>query len=131
MAVDAVLGLLGIARRAGKLACGEEQVSSMVESGRCRAVCLAEDAGEAMRRKAAWYNRRVPVLMLPADKQTLGNAIGMRRDCTVCAVNDIGMANAIAEKLGAADAVNQEAAARVAGKKARIDARKGKKKYRE
>lgn len=32
MAVDAILGLLGISRKAGKLAFGEEQVRDMVAS---------------------------------------------------------------------------------------------------
>ena len=41
----------------------------------------------------------MPILTLPWDKETIGNAIGIKRDCTVCAINDIGMANAIAGKL--------------------------------
>lgn len=128
MAVDAILGLLGIARKAGKIACGEEQVRDMVATGKCRAIFLAEDAGDATRRKVERHDIRVPILTLPWDKETLGNAIGIKRDCAVCAINDIGMANAIAGKMIDTGTANRRAAERVAEKKTRIDARKGKKK---
>lgn len=128
MAVDAILGLLGLSRKAGKLAFGEEQVRDMVASGKCRVIFLAADAGDSTRRKVERHDIRVPILTLPWDKETLGDAIGIRRECTVCAVNDIGMANAIAGKLIDTGSANQRAAERVAEKKARIDFRKGKKK---
>ena len=124
MAVDAILGLLGLSRKAGKLAYGEEQVRDMVASGKCRVIFLASDAGDATRRKVERHDIRVPILTLPWDRETLGNAIGIKRECTVCAINDIGMANAIAGKLVNTGAANQ----RVAEKKARIDFRKHKKK---
>ena len=50
MAVDAILGLLGISRKAGKLAFGEEQVRDMVASGKCRVIFLASDARSEERR---------------------------------------------------------------------------------
>ena len=128
MAVDAILGLLGISRKAGKLAFGEEQVRDLVASGKCRVIFLSNDAGDATRRKVERHDIRVPILTLPWDKETIGNAIGIKRDCTVCAINDIGMANAIAGKLVYTGAANQRAAERVAEKKARIDFRKDKKK---
>lgn len=50
MAVDAILGLLGISRKAWeRLAFGEEQVRDMVASGKCRVIFLASDAGDATR----------------------------------------------------------------------------------
>lgn len=128
MAVDAILGLLGISRKAGKLAFGEEQVRDMVASGKCRVIFLSNDAGDATRRKVERHDIRVPILTLPWDKETIGNAIGIKRECTVCAINDIGMANAIAGKLVYTGMANQRAAERVAEKKARIDSRKDKKK---
>ena len=131
MAVDAILGLLGLSRKAGKLAFGEEQVRDMVASGKCRVIFLASDAGDATRRKVERHDIRVPILTLPWDKETLGDAIGIRRECTVCAINDIGMANAIAGKLIHTGGSNRAAAERVAEKKARIDSRKGKKKKKD
>ncbi len=125
MVADAVLGLLGLARRANKLACGEDKVKEMAMSGKCRVICLASDAGDGVRRKAKLKN--VPMLALPYDRQTLGNAVGLQRECAICAIDDIGMANALANKLAGING-NQQAAAEISSKKARIDARKGKKK---
>ena len=49
------LGMLGLARRAGKLQTGEETVSAMLAEKHARLTVLAEDAGEAVaRRSAAW-----------------------------------------------------------------------------
>lgn len=127
METNPVLGLLGLARRAGRLALGEEQVSEMAASGKCRAIFLAEDAGDATRRKIVRHDARVPVLTLDCTRDTLGRAIGMP-GCAVCAVSDMGMAAALAQKLADTGSHNQAAAARVMQKKARIDSRKGKKK---
>lgn len=127
METNPVLGLLGLARRAGKLACGEEQVRETVAGGKCRAIFLADDAGEATRRKVMRHDARVPVFTLPCGRETLGSAIGVA-GCAVCAVDDIGMAAALAGKLRDAGAANAAAAARVQEKKTRIDSRKGKKK---
>ena len=77
METNPVLGLLGLSRRAGKLACGEEQVGEMVMAGKCRAIFLAEDAGDATRRKVMRHDARVPVFSMPCTRETLGNAIGV------------------------------------------------------
>ena len=55
METNPALGLLGLARRAGKLACGEDAVREMVAAGKCRAIFLADDVGEATRRKVMRY----------------------------------------------------------------------------
>lgn len=124
METDPILGLLGLARRANKLACGEEQVATLVAEGRARAIFLATDLGEATRRKVLRHEVRVPVLTLVCDRETLGAAIGVS-GCAVCAVSDIGMAAAAAKKLAAYSEANRLAAARVSEKKTRIDSRKG------
>lgn len=127
MEANAALGMLGLSRRAGKLACGEDAVSAMVAEGKCRAIFIAQDIGEATHRKIMRHDARVPVMELPCDRATLGAAIGVQ-GCAVCAVSDMGMANAIAGKLRSVGSRNGVAAARIAGKKAHIDSRKGKKK---
>ena len=127
METNPVLGLLGLSRRAGKLACGEEQVGEMVAIGKCRAIFLAEDAGDATRRKVMRHDAPVPVFSMPCTRGTLGKAIGVP-GCVVCAISDMGMAAALAGKLADTSAQNRAAAARVSEKKARIDRRKGKKK---
>ncbi|CAK7064726.1 MAG: hypothetical protein MEEGG_02922 [Eggerthella lenta] len=129
MANDPVLGMLGLARRAGKLAAGDELVKELCAAGKARAVFLAGDAGASAAKRAAGYaeRARVPLFTLPQDKETLGAAIG-RAQSAVCAVSDIGMAAATAAKLAAADGTYAEAAAQLAQKNTRIQFRKGKKK---
>ena len=127
METNPVLGMLGLSRRAGRLACGEDAVAAMVAEGKCRAIFIARDIGDATRRKVMRHDERVPVMELPCDRETLGGAIGVQ-GCAVCAVSDIGMANALADKIRSVGSRNGVAAARVAEKKAHIDSRKGKKK---
>ena len=124
MQIEPLLGLIGLARRAGKLAVGEALTAELVAEGRARAIFLAEDVGEATRRKVMRHDARVPVFRLPCAKAELGRAVGFP-DCAVCAMQDIGMAQAAAKKLAEE---NRLAAARVAQKKTRIDSRKGIKK---
>ena len=118
MANDAALGLLGLSRRAGRLALGEEQVNEMVATGKCRAIFMAKDIGDATRRKVMRHDEKIPVFTLEAERIDLGHAIGMQ-GCAVCAVNDIGMANAIALKLESASEKNAKAAQRVFEKKSK------------
>ena len=127
MANDAALGLLGLSRKAGRLALGEDQVYEMVQTGKCRAIFMAKDIGDATRRKIMRHDEKVPVFILETERMNLGHAIGMK-GCAVCAVNDIGMANAIADKLKSTSDKNAMAAQRVLEKKTRMDSRKGKKK---
>ena len=47
MELESLLGLIGLARRAGKLAVGEALTAELVAAGRARAIFLAGDAGEA------------------------------------------------------------------------------------
>ena len=101
---DPVLRMLGLARRAGKLAFGDELVREACMEKKARCVMAASDAGESTAKKAAFYAERanVPFLVLPADKQTLGAAIG-KGGCAVCAVTDIGLASAAVQRLAALD----------------------------
>lgn len=121
MANDPCLGMLGLARRAGKLAFGDELVRQLCAEHKARCVLVAADAGESTAKKAALYAARVsiPCITLPHDKETLGAAIG-KNGCAVCALSDIGMAAAAIGKL----------AAQLDEKNVRIQSRKGKKKPR-
>lgn len=130
MQIESLLGLIGLARRAGKLAVGEALTAELVAEGRARAIFLAQDIGEVTRRKVMRYDARVPVFILPCGKQILGQAIGVA-GCAVCAMQDIGMAQAAAQKLADTSEANHTAAQRVMEKKTRIDRRKGVKKYKK
>lgn len=128
---DPVLRMLGLARRAGKLAFGDELVREACMEKKARCVMAASDAGESTAKKAAFYAERanVPFLVLPVDKQTLGAAIG-KGGCAVCAVTDIGLASAAVQRLAAQDSGYADVSAQLAEKNARIQSRRGKKKPR-
>lgn len=131
MANDPCLGMLGLARRAGKLAFGDELVRQLCADHKARCVLVAADAGESTAKKAAMYAARVsiPCITLPHDKETLGAAIG-KNGCAVCALSDIGMAAAAIGKLAAQHPEYAEVAAQLDEKNVRIQSRRGKKKPR-
>ena len=130
MATDRLLGLLGLARRAGKLEIGEALTAETVTAGKARAIFLARDIGEATRRKVMRHEERIPVFTMPHDKETLGASLGFP-GCAVCCLTDVGMARAAAEQLAPLSEANAAAAARVAEKEARIASRKGIKKKKK
>ena len=70
MATDPVLRMLGLARRAGKLAFGDELVREACFDHKVRCVFIAGDAGASTAKKAAFYAERanVPLVTLPHGK---------------------------------------------------------------
>ncbi len=95
--MDAVLNLLGLARRGGRMTIGEDTTSAAVRNGKAYLILLASDASEHLVRSAAHFG--LPMLRLEADKLTLGGALG-KSTCGIAAVTDPGLAAAVAEKLG-------------------------------
>ena len=132
MANDPCLGMLGLARRAGKLAYGDELVRQLCADHKARCVLVAADAGESTAKKAALYAARVnvPCITLPHGKDELGMAIG-KNGCAVCAVSDIGLAAAAIGKLAAQHPEYAEVATQLTEKNERIQSRRGKKKPRD
>ena len=132
MVNDPFLGMLGLARRAGKLAFGDELVRESCTDKKARCVFVAADAGMSTAKKAAFNagGANVPLVTLPHGKDSLGAAIG-KNGCAVCAVTDIGLAAAALQKLAAAHGEYAAVAAQVAEKNTRIQSRRGKKKPRD
>lgn len=120
-----VRGLLGLALRAGKLVLGDDPVSDLIKTGHARALFLANDAGDAIRRKAGRLaaEREIPVLATGATKAELGAALG-RASCALCAVSDMGFAASAAGKLAALSPENAAAAELLSKKNDRMQARK-------
>lgn len=132
MATDPVLRMLGLARRAGKLAYGDELVREACFDHKTRCVFIAGDAGANAAKKAAFYadKANVPCVTLPHGKFELGSAIG-KAGCAMCAVADIGMAAAAVNKLAEQDPAYAEIAQQLAEKNAKIQSRKGIKKHKD
>lgn len=71
-------GIIGLAKRAGALAVGTEQVIEAVRKGKAKLVLVASDVSEntekRLRDKASFRN--VPLEFLPIDMGVLGHLIG-------------------------------------------------------
>lgn len=87
------LPLLGIAKKAGRLAVGNEQVSASLAQGQARLIIFACDAAPNTLRRFA--NRGVGVrhVTLRENKDELGAVIGYS-NCAVAAICDAGLSKA-------------------------------------
>ena len=96
------LGLLGLARKAGKLELGEEPVGAACRGHKARLVLLASDAAEntADRARRAAGSANVRCVPTPFSKTELGAALG-RGSCAALALTDEGFAKALLQKLPA------------------------------
>lgn len=97
---DSTLGLLGLARRGGNLALGEEPVAEACRSGRAKLVLLADDAGPSTVRRANRLAQegKVELIHLPYAKSELGQCLG-RSSCALLAPTDLGLAAALVRGL--------------------------------
>ncbi len=104
MLSDPVLQMIGMARKAGRLECGEEPVGAVCRVRRACLVLLASDAGPSTVRRAQYFCQAdaIPLLYLPFSKLELALQLG-RGSTAVVAVTDPGFAASIAEKLSLRD----------------------------
>ena len=124
--MESVLSLLGLAKKAGRLEAGEENVGGAARARDARLILLASDAAENTARRAGHFAEAGACLCvrIPADKDALGRAVG-RTSCAMLAVTDIGFAEAVAKKLAALDEQRYgETAAKLSVKAARAAERK-------
>ena len=96
------LGLLGLARKAGKLELGEEPAGAACRGRKARLVLLAADAAENTTAKAQRLAQAADVrcVRTPFTKEELGGALG-RRACAVAALTDEGFAKTLLDKMRA------------------------------
>ena len=102
------LGLLGLMRRAGKLAAGEDGVRQAVRAGKAKLILLASDASQNAKDRAEGFATRsqISLQVLPADKATLSQAAGVAGGA-MFAVCDEGFAAALQKKLQTDPAAEQ------------------------
>ncbi len=95
-----ITGLLGLCKKAGKLADGEFQVTEALQERRARLVLVASDSSDNTHKrfhdKAAHYG--VPVFDLQQEKSELGRALG-QGERSVLAVCDEGLAGLIRQAI--------------------------------
>lgn len=102
--MDNTLHMIGLAMKAGRLEVGEEPVGQSCREKRCRLLLTASDAAEGSLRRAEHFAGEGACLLVgvPFSREELGGAVG-RASCAMAAVTDLGLAQAIAGKLAAAD----------------------------
>ncbi len=96
-----VLGLLGIARRAGHTLIGFDAVKTAIHDGKAQLVLLATDCAEKTAKEVhfAAQHRCCPIRVLAADKAALSHALGLQKPVAVAAVDESGFAAAMLKHL--------------------------------
>lgn len=99
-----ILGMLGLAAKAGKIVSGEYSVEKALKEGRAYLVIIAGDASENTKKhfRDMCSFRNVPIRIL-GNKEELGNCIGKGFRANA-ALTDPGFAESILKKT---DASNQ------------------------
>ena len=96
-----VFSMLGLATRAGRIACGEFMTETSVKKGKAVLVIVAEDASDNTKKMftnmCSFYE--VPIYFY-GTKETLGHAIGKDIRASL-AVLDEGFANSIIKNIEA------------------------------
>ncbi len=102
--MDKSLNLIGLAKKAGLLAVGEEPTGAAARARDARLILVAADAAENSVRRARHFADAGQCLWrrVGADKDALGRAVG-RTSCAMLAITDIGFALAVARKLAEDD----------------------------
>ncbi len=81
-----LLGMLGLAQRAGKLKSGEFSVEKSIKGRRAKLCIIASDATDGTKKKFKdmCAFRKVPFMICETDKAELGHAIGKDERSSVC-----------------------------------------------
>lgn len=90
-----VMSLLGIARRAGKLAMGNDMVNDCIKNGESRLILLASDISPRTAKNIEFIANEyeVKVMYLNESMDEIGVAIGKR--IGIVSVNDAGFAKKV------------------------------------
>lgn len=94
---DKLLSLLGIARRAGKLALGHDAVKELLNAGKVKLVIFTCDASERLKGElgTAAENKKIPVIYTQYTMNDIHCAAGSK--AAVTAVADSGFAKRLTE----------------------------------
>ncbi len=98
--MEKVLSLLGLMKKAGAIACGEDNSAEAVREGKGKLLILASDASDNARKRAEnlCSGRKIIKLQLECTKAELAWALGMSA-CSMAAITDLGFAAAFAKEL--------------------------------
>lgn len=101
MSDNRALNYLGLARRGGNIAIGEEPVGIACRSNHARLLVLAHDAADNTFRRARSFTQsgKPPVIRVSFTKAELGDAMGVNA-CAMAAFTDVALALAFVRALG-------------------------------
>ena len=101
--MDNILGLMGLAKKAGKLETGNDMSKEAVYNQKTRLVLISNDASERTANDFESIKEEYNffVIFMPYSKSEIGDAISAS-SCSVCAVTDINFAAEIANKIAEA-----------------------------
>ena len=99
--MDDALTLLGLMKRAGKLAIGADNAYDAAVRGKAKLLITASDASPHVLRAAerAGEETQTPHVRLKHTKQEFGAALG-QNECAAAAITDKGFAESFRKKLG-------------------------------
>lgn len=94
------LQLLGLCRKAGAIAVGEEPVGAAARSGKARLILVAEDAADHTFRRAKSFSTvgKCAFIRVPHTKDELGGVLG-RGACALAAITDVRLAQSFLRSL--------------------------------
>lgn len=97
--MNKVLGMLGLAKRAGKVTAGEFLCEKAVKSGEAKLIIIASDISETAKKSVINTCRHYSVeYIVFAEAEELGKAVG-KDSRMVVSVNDDNFKNAILSKI--------------------------------
>ena len=86
--------LIGIARRAGKIASGQAQVEAMLKKKKGFLLIMAEDAAGAQKKYSQWAGDLGLPVLITGTKEEMGKALGLSPRSIILIV-DQGFAKAV------------------------------------
>lgn len=87
--------MLGLAKRAGKLAVGYDAAVTAVKTKKAFLTVCANDLSPKTIKEWHYATNQQALLILPLEKEALGAALGIRKPAGLIAICDEGFANAI------------------------------------
>jgi ribosomal protein L7Ae-like RNA K-turn-binding protein len=90
-------GLLGMARRGGKLTTGFNAVVTLIAAGKRVLVLLAADLSQKTEKELRFSSRdkQIEIIRIPLEKEEIGRALGLAKPVGVLALEDKGFASTI------------------------------------
>lgn len=102
---DKILGLIGLAMKAGKVSFGADSVEETIEKGKVKLVILSEESSERTKTKFEELCKKSEIpLIIYGSIENLSKAIG-KNNKTVIGIKDVNLSKSILEKYNGGDII--------------------------